>query len=73
VQIAGCEDESYALTLVGRYQNRGYEPFVVKTDIDGITYYRVRIGMLYSLDEAILLRQELADLYSVDGWIDYVR
>ena len=73
VQIAGCEEETYAMSLVELYQSRGYEPFVVKENIDGMTYYRVRIGMLYSLNDAKLLKKELADLYSVDGWIDYVR
>jgi len=73
VQIAGCDDKSYAMTLVEQYRKRGYEPFITTKDIDSITYYRVRIGMLYSLEDAKLLQQELADKYSVDGWIDFVR
>lgn len=73
VQIAGCDDQTYAMTMVEQYQKRGYEPFIVTKVIDSITYYRVRIGMFYSLEDAKSLKRELADKYSVNGWIDYVR
>ena len=71
VQVASCESMTYARHLIEIYTERGYEPYMVKTDVDGQTYYRVRIGVFASLSEAQSLKSELADRYSVKAWIDY--
>ena len=70
VQVAGCEDRDYAMYLVDKYTERGYEPFVTSVTIDGQGFYRVRIGIFASLSDAKALEAELKDKYSVDAWID---
>ena len=72
VQVASCESEDYAIYLIELYTSRGYEPYVSQIDIEGQTYYRVRIGLFETYTEAEALKDELADLYSVDAWIDQV-
>ena len=72
VQVASCEDETYARYLVDLYTTRGYEPFVSEFSIDGQNYYRVRIGVFENSSEAKLLKQELADKFSLSTWIDFI-
>ncbi len=73
VQVAGCEDRVYAEYLVEKYTTRGYEPFVTVANVEGQTYYRVRIGMYETLSEAKALKIQLEDRYSVNAWIDYIQ
>lgn len=72
VQVASCEDESYAEYLVNKYTSRGYEPFVTTITYEGQLYYRVRIGLFENYSEAKNLKAELIDSYSVPAWIDKV-
>ena len=73
VQVAGCEDRAYAEFLVGRYTERGYEPYIQSASVEGQTFYRVRIGAFETLAEAAALRNQITDRYSVDAWIDYTQ
>jgi cell division septation protein DedD len=70
VQVASCEDESYARYLVGLYAERGFNPYVETYDEMGQTYYRVRLGLFDTLAEARAVKAELADRYSINPWID---
>lgn len=70
VQVASCEDRDYAQSLVEKYKERGYEPYVTSVTVDGQSYYRVRIGIFESISQAKALQAELADRYSVNSWID---
>ncbi|NOY88776.1 MAG: SPOR domain-containing protein [FCB group bacterium] len=70
VQVASCENQTYAEYLVKTYTERGYQPYVSTVTIDGQTYYRVRIGVFDNLNEAKALQSELSDKYSVNSWID---
>ena len=72
VQVASCESEDYARHLISLYTGRGYEPYVTEISIDGQLFYRVRIGLYESAGEAIELKKELADKYSVSAWVDMV-
>ena len=72
VQVAACEDETYARYLVDLYTTRGYEPFVSEFSVDGQKYYRVRIGVFENSSEANSLKQELADKFSLATWIDFI-
>ena len=72
VQVAGCEDRTYAEHLVDKYLERGYEPYMTTITIEGQTYYRVRIGSFTTMSEAKALKAELADKYSLDVWIDEI-
>lgn len=73
VQVAGCEDRAYAEYLVGKYTQRGYEPYITSATVEGQTYYRVRIGSFETLGEAKTLKAELADRYSITAWVDYIQ
>ena len=71
VQVAGCEDAAYAQSLVQRYRQRGYEPYVTTAVIDGQKYYRVRLGIFETLSEARAVKSAVEDRYSVMAWIDH--
>lgn len=73
VQIAGCDDESYAKHLIEVYTERGYEPYMITTSVGDRTVYRVRIGAYASYKEAAALKNELEDKYSINTWIDRVQ
>ncbi|MFQ5454080.1 MAG: SPOR domain-containing protein [Candidatus Zixiibacteriota bacterium] len=70
IQIASCEDRTYAEYLINKYLERGYEAYMTTITYDGQTYYRVRIGLFEALSDARLLEDELEDKYSKDVWID---
>ena len=70
VQVASCESLEYAQYLVDVYTGRGYEPYITQFDMEGQVYYRVRIGKFETESEAIALKNELADKYSIDAWVD---
>lgn len=70
VQVASCESLEYAQHLVEVYTSRGYEPYITQFDKEGQLYYRVRIGKIESESEAKALKNELADKYSIDAWVD---
>jgi len=71
VQVAGCEDAAYAQSLVQRYRERGYEPYVTTATIDGQKYYRVRLGIFETFSEAKAVKAAVEDRYSVAAWIDH--
>ena len=73
VQVAGCEDRDYAEHLIQTYTARGYEPYVTTAEVEGQTYYRVRIGSFETVAEAKVLKAQLADRYSIEVWIDYIQ
>jgi cell division septation protein DedD len=73
VQVAACESLDYAQYLLDKYSQRGYEPYLTTTTVDGQTYYRVRIGGIATLTEAKDLKDELQDKYSVQAWIEEIK
>lgn len=70
VQVASCENLEYAQHLIDVYVNRGYEAYVTTITYEDQTYYRVRIGDYETLTEARALKEELADRFSLETWID---
>lgn len=73
VQIASCPSSEYAEYLVGKYQKRGYEPWVITyTGNQGDIYFRVRLGYYDTQAEADRVKRELIDRYSINPWIDRV-
>lgn len=72
VQVAACEDETYARYLVDLYTTRGYEPFVSDFTVEGQKYYRVRIGVFENISEANSLMLELSDKYTLTTWVDFI-
>jgi cell division septation protein DedD len=73
VQVAACESMEYAQYLVEKYQNRGYDPYMITATVEGQTYYRVRIGGIETEQEAKQLKNELLDKYSIQAWIDEIQ
>ncbi|MCK4302448.1 MAG: SPOR domain-containing protein [candidate division Zixibacteria bacterium] len=71
VQVAACESLDYAQHLIEKYAERGYEPYMTTVEVDGQTYYRVRLGSFETPEEAGQLKAELVDKYSVGAWIDW--
>ncbi len=71
VQVAACEDGNYAEHLVERYSTRGYTPYITTYTKDSQLYYRVRLGVFDTQQEARQLRLELIDKYSLDGWVTH--
>jgi len=72
VQVASCEERSYAEHVIDLYTNRGYEPYLVTVTVDGQIYHRIRIGMFETWQEARALQNDLLSKYSVQSWVDRV-
>ena len=72
VQIASSESQDYARRLVEDYTSRGYQPFVSTITYNNQTYYRVRVGNFRAFADAKALKEELADKFSLEPWIDRI-
>ncbi|HEX9142831.1 MAG TPA: SPOR domain-containing protein, partial [Candidatus Binatia bacterium] len=59
VQISAASAEDIADTLVRRLKASGYDGYVVRAEVKGQTYYRVRVGHFEAREEAESLRQLL--------------
>lgn len=70
VQVAAGSDYDYVTDRVNWFSNQGYNAFMEEAVVDGVTYYRVRIGVYPDIAEAKTVGDELKDKYSVDYWID---
>ena len=71
VQVAACESFDYAKFLIGRYTDRGYEPYMTSVEVDGEIFHRVRLGVFETVEEAGQLKAELEDKYSAKVWVDW--
>jgi cell division septation protein DedD len=71
VQISAGKNPEYVKYLAEKYIARGYDAFVTQTEVDGATFYRVRIGVFDNIEEARSLGAELSDKFSIDYWIDF--
>ncbi|MEP0829221.1 MAG: SPOR domain-containing protein [bacterium] len=69
IQVAAATDMAYANALAEKYRQRGYESYVTAVIIDGVNYFRVRIGGYESSARAGEVGRELQDKYSVNYWI----
>lgn len=52
VQVSAFRSESTAQQVVSKYSKDGYNVFIERSTIDGILWYRVRVGNFDSLEEA---------------------
>lgn len=69
VQVGAYADYDFAKMMSEKYTKRDYPAFVVSTDIDGVTYYRLRIGVYETYAEAKQVGDLIKDRYSADYWI----
>ena len=60
VQISAAPAKDIADTLVQRLKGNGYDGYVVQAEVNGQTYYRVRVGRFDTREEAESVRQSLA-------------
>ena len=60
VQISAAPAKDVADTLAQRLKDKGYDGYVVEAEVNGQTYYRVRVGHVAAREEAESLRQSLA-------------
>ncbi|MCK5126554.1 MAG: SPOR domain-containing protein [candidate division Zixibacteria bacterium] len=70
VQVGAYSSYDFAKMMSDKYIARDYPAFIVSTEIDGETYYRLRIGVYETLDEAKEVAVLVKDRYSVEYWID---
>jgi len=68
IQIEAVMDQEGANQLVDKLKRKGFEPYVVETQLNGRTWYRVRVGHYSTEDEAAAaqtrLRQEFAGAFT---------
>lgn len=57
VQVNAFPDEEPAQNLVEKLKGKGYDAYVVTTNIKGRTWYRVRVGRFQSREEAKQLQE----------------
>ncbi|MBN2226620.1 MAG: SPOR domain-containing protein [candidate division Zixibacteria bacterium] len=70
VQVAAGTNPVYAREQVNLFLDRGYEAYVTEIQVEGETFYRIRIGNYETLTEARAMAMELHDKFSVSFWID---
>ena len=59
VQIAASAEKDVSTTMAQRLSAKGYEGYVVEAEVNGKTWYRVRVGRSLAREEAENLRQLL--------------
>jgi len=73
VQIGSYADYNFARMMAEKYQTRDYPAFVQTIEIDGKIYYRLRVGVYETLEDAKTIGELLKDRYSAEYWIDMNR
>jgi cell division septation protein DedD len=63
IQIDAVMDRANAEQMVGRLQRLGYHAFLAPTNIEGQTWWRVKVGPYHSEDEAATAEQQLREQY----------
>jgi DedD protein len=67
VQIKSSPDKKFADDWVARLKSKGYDAFVVQADVEGKTWYRIRVGHLATRPEAESLRSTLESKEKLGG------
>jgi len=70
IQLGSYNNYELASYWAEKYQNREYPAFLRQVELDGQTYYRLRVGVYDTYKEAKQVGELLADRYSVNYWID---
>ncbi len=70
VQLGSYRDYELATYWADKYQKRDFPAFLSQVDLDGETYYRLRVGIYDTYQEAKEAGDLLADRYSAQYWID---
>lgn len=67
VQVKSSRDKAFTDSWVDRLKSKGYDAFSSEADINGQTWYRVRVGHLDTRAEAETLRSALEAQESLSG------
>ena len=70
IQLGSYSDYELANYKVEQFQTRDFPAFLRQVEIDGQTYWRLRIGVYDTFQEAKEIGEQLVDRYSVTYWID---
>jgi len=63
IEIKGVMDKDGADAMVDRLTALGYPSYEVSTEIEGETWYRVRVGPYASEDQAKVAQEQLRNRY----------
>lgn len=70
VQVRSVPDKAAADSLQASLVAAGFPAFVVSADVDGVTYYRVRVGRYASRDDAEIIEADLLGRDDIDTtWV----
>lgn len=70
VQVRSTPDKAAADSLQAALMTEGFPAFVVSADVNGATYYRVRVGRYASRDEAKTIEANLLGRADIDTtWV----
>lgn len=69
-QIGSYSDPGFADMIARKFQSRDYPAFVTSIDIEGVAYYRVRVGVYETIGEAKEIGELIKDRYSIEYWVD---
>lgn len=59
LQLSSFRDESEADAFYARLTSAGYQPYIIRADVDGTgTWFRVRVGRYATFDEALAAKAE---------------
>ncbi len=70
VQVGSYLNHDLAESMLAKYKSRGYDAFLVPTEVDGQEFYRLRIGVFDTYAEAKQVGEQLTDRYSAVYWLD---
>ncbi len=69
VQIGTFDDYMAALASADKYKQLMFPAFVRRVDKDGQTFYRLRVGVYATYEQAKAAEDQLRSKYSLDTWI----
>ncbi len=73
VQLGSYATRDFAEMMAEKYVGRDFPAFVTSAEIDGQTYYRLRVGVYETFDDAKQVGEILKDRYSTEYWVDLNR
>lgn len=70
VQIAAGTNYNYVRYLADKFVTRGYEAYITEATVNGVNFYRIRIGSYGTVSDALRAGEDLKDKYSINYWVD---
>jgi cell division septation protein DedD len=70
LQVSSSPKEANAYELKDKLRKQGYDAFIETATINGVLYYRIRIGRFNTYEEAKNYRQQMINNTEFEPWID---